>query len=373
MSTATEPNQLATLTTQSGIVPDVARPIVEAFQPAFAEVDKVLTDAASVAVTDATQRKEMQRAHDLRMTLVKMRSRVEAIRVSQKSNYLSVTKFIDLIARTFREGCEPVEARLEDAEKFAERAEAARRAKLKAERDPILAGLGVDPAIYNSGDMNDTAWNVLREGLELANQKRAEEARKAEEARLAAEKAKAEEDARIRAENARIAAELEAEKAAARAAAEKAEAERKEAARVAAEAARKAEEERRAAELAARKEREAIEAKAKAERDALEAKARAEREAAQKAADERLRVAREEAEAKARVERQAAAEAARVASEKAAKEARARKAAELAAADLLAACESVMFSGVPDPDGSMLIPASTVQEVKSAIGKAKKP
>ena len=284
---------IARVIQDTGLVPTSAAALREAFEPIFAQAESLVAQSAGIVVSDATQVSEMKRARAARLQLKDIRVGCEKVRKELKADSLNYGRAIDAVAKVIAGIIEPEESRLEEAEKFAERAEAARQESLRKARAEALSPFCADVTIYPLGTMTEAAFAELLGGLQAAHEKRLADARKAEEDRKAREEAERAEQARIRAENERLRLENEAKDRAIREEREKAhrESEALKAAAIAQQAQREAdaraerervEAERRAAEEKARKEREAIEAKARAEREAAERKAAAEREAAKK-------------------------------------------------------------------------------------------
>lgn len=324
MTTVTKNDALARLVRETGLS---GEPLVEAvittFAPIFEEAGDLVREAADVTVTDATQVSEIRRSRDLRLKIKNLRVRAEKERKSLKEGILIRTRLIDGANNLLLENIEPTEKRLEEQEKYAERMENERKAKLKASREAQLIPLGVDPSTYMLGDMTDAAFTQLLEGTRLAIEAKRTAEAKAEEERKTAEAARVAEEKRIKEENERLRREKEEAEKAARAEREKAEAER------------------RAADAAARAEREAAEAKARKERAEAEAKLKAEREAREKLEAEQR--AREAAEAKRKAE-----------------EERKRRKAE-------AAPDQDKLRAVADTVAGILIPSITDQKARSEV------
>lgn len=283
-----QPNQLAKIVQSSNLAQVDADTLKESFTPHFANTEALLAESTAIRVTDATQVSEIKASRAMRLKLKDVRVAADKTRKALKEDSLRKGKAIDGIYNVLMLALEPEEQRLLEQEQFAERAEAARKAKLQSERAGVLVSLGADPSLYQLGEMNEQAYTQLCEGIKAANAARIEAERKAEAERVAADAKRKEEEARIRAENERLRKEAEEREAAARAEREKLEAEKRaieakakaerEAAEKAAAAERaKVEADRKAAEEAARKQREEVEAKARKEREEAEAKARAER------------------------------------------------------------------------------------------------
>ena len=328
---------LALLVSEQGLAVDRAKPLLDVYGPFFASAQELLAKSSGINVTDATQVSQMKAARAARLALREVRVEAEKKRKELKEESLRTGKAIDGIANVLKLMLEPEEARLEDCEKFAERAEAARIAALVEARIERLRPFGVDPAHYGLREMTDEAFDQLVGMLSREREAKLEAERKAAEAAEKARQEREAEEARIRAENARLKAE--------------------------ADAARK-EQERRDAE--ARAERERIEAEAKKERDRLEVEARAEREARERA-ERQAREAREAAE-RAEAERKAAEEA--EAKKRAAAEAKAKRAPDREKVRSLAA--NVRQVALPDastPEGKAAVrrAANLIADVSKAI------
>lgn len=313
----------------SGVEPLTAQSLGEAFRPIFQEVHSLVEKAkASPKVTDATQLTEMRKARVIRLALAEQRIAGDKLREKLKADSLLRGKAIQGVYNLLEFMVKPLEESLLESEKFAERAEAARKALLKAERETMLKPYGIDVAFYDLGEMPAPQFNALLDGTKAAHEAKKAAAEKAEADRVSKEKAEAEERERVRLENIRLKEEAIAREAAAKAEREKAEAAARETAEKAAK--EKAEIEAKAkaaAKLAAEqaaKERAEAEAKAKAERDALKAETdrlaaialQARQEAEAQAIKEREARLKLEAEAKKREEAELYKETARKLAEK---------------------------------------------------------
>ena len=286
------------------------------FQQAAEWKDKVAT------ITDPKE------ARAARLTLVKLRTGADAVRVENKAQYLRMSKAIDGANNIFLALVVPLEQQCEAIEKAEERRIAAERIarateRLEAVKPFVEPGFPIPPL----GDLSDVQFTEYLAGAKLLHETKIAAAAKAEADRIEREAQEAREREAQRLENIRLKAEAEAREKAMQA--ERAAREKE---RIQIEAARIA------AEEVARKERAKIEAKAKQEAEARE---KAEREAK----------ALRDAEAK----RLADIESARLAKEKADADA-AKKAA--AAPDK---SKLVEFAGI--------VRALSVPETKSADGK----
>jgi hypothetical protein len=259
-------NELATIIDGGGLSADEAKAAIRhAFGPIVAAARDLIHEAEGISVTAADQLTEMAEARRVRLALVKTRTNADRTKGDMKRDALTTCKVLDACYRYIADRTSPVEARLMEAELFAERAEQARKAAVRDERAALLRPFGVDTGLYNLGDMKPEAFDSLLTGTRLAHEARIEADRKAEAERIAADKAAA---AERKAQTEKAAAQL-------------AETRKK---------LKEAEAERAAAEEVARKERLRLQALADVERQKREAVEKVERdrlaaEAKQKAAD----------------------------------------------------------------------------------------
>lgn len=311
--------ELAALVQSSGLEPEKQNEIGATLGRFFEKATEWSSKIDSIVVTDPSDTITMNMAREGRLGLRSMRLEAEKLvkekRQSVQSAMSAYTledklwlKAGQMMELTFKH----LESKLEDQEKFAERFEAERRAKLKAERLAILAPLGhFDGAGLDT--MTEPFFEAMVNGLKAKIQAEKEEAERIEAERKAKEEADRLERERIAAENARLKAEAEAR--------EKAIAEER----------AKAEKARIEAEAKARAEREAIEAEARERQRIADEKAAKERaEAAAKLKAEQDRIAELERAAKAK-EAAELAEKARIEAQRMAEEKAAKAAAEKAA------------------------------------------
>lgn len=311
--------QLETRIKESGVEAVTAESLGVAFRPIFTDVHAIIERAkAAPKVTDATQLTEMKAVRAIRLELAEQRIKGDKLRAKLKEDSILRGKAIQGVYNLLEFMVKPLEESLLESEKFAERAEAARKAALKVERETAMTVYGVDVAFYQLGEMSAEQFTSLLTSTKAAHEAKLAAVAKTEADRLAKEKEEAEERERVRLENEKLKQEAIAREAAAKAEREKAEAAAREAAAVAAreqaEIKAKAEAAAKVAAEKAAKERAEIEAKAKAERDALRAEservariAQAEREAIEaEALKEREARQKLEADAKAMRDAEAA-------------------------------------------------------------------
>jgi hypothetical protein len=284
-STTIIPARLVAKARELALPDTLARDLLAAYSP-FASA---ITDIkAKIAETDALT---PDAAREFRLATVKIRTGSDKVRKELKADSLLRGKAIDGLNALVEIEATAVETAMEDIERAAARAEAARVLKLRDERRALIAPYVADPAAYLVEAMTEEVFAEALTTFKFAAEARAAAAAKvaadAEAARLADEaraKARAEADMLAAAEAARLRAEEAAARAAAAAAA-KVEADKQAAAKAAADA------------LAAAAQREA-DAKAAAERAEAGRKAEVKR-AAKAAAEQAKRIEQMEAAAKA--------------------------------------------------------------------------
>lgn len=277
-------NQLLEVITESGVEKTTAQSLREAFEPFFTQANNWREKAQGLVITDETQTREMAMAREARLALKEIRVNANKTRKALKEDSLRYGKAVQGVYNVIEYLVVPIEKHLEEQEKFIERKEAERKAKLKESRELELRPysefliLGAD-----YGEMSEEDFRKALNGAKLQFQAKIKAEKEAEEARIAKEKAEKEEQERIKKENEKLKAEAkEREKEAKLAEKQRA---KEEADRI-----KKEQEAQKAQAEKERKEREAYAAKLEAERkerEKVEAELRAKNE-------------KEEAEEKAR-------------------------------------------------------------------------
>lgn len=281
MNEETPETKLELVVAEQKLEPTTAAALMTSYRPFFDQAHSLVERASKIKVTDATQVTEIRESRQIRLELVKVRTAADKQRKAMKEESLRQGKAIDGAFNILKFMVEPIEELLLESEKFAERAEAARRAAIKEERIARLAPYGwQDTPGFDLEVMDDLAFEQLLENTISRFEAEKERKIKEEADRIAREKEEREEQARIRSENEALKLENE-----------------------------RIEREKREAYEKAQKEREALEAKARAEREkaALEAKkAKAESDRLRKEAEDKARKEREEIERKNAAEREMA-------------------------------------------------------------------
>jgi colicin import membrane protein len=230
-----------------------------------AEVERLKVTAETLTVSRVDDKAGMKLARATRLALRDVRIAVEHRRKELGEEHLKAKQKVDGDAKALKDAIEPLEARLEDQEKFIEREEARIRAEKQAARIAEVTPFLIAPLTFDLGALPDEQWATVLAGAKAEHDARLQ---KIEDDRIAAEAEKARIEAQ-RVENERLKAET--------AALEK-----------------KLADERAEADAKLKAEREALEAKVKAEADAREALERAERDRkAKEASDEKARIAAE--------------------------------------------------------------------------------
>lgn len=289
MTNEPQANELQVVVNQAGLAEDKSKTLLASFAGYFKQAQELAAEARTIVVTDVSQVEEMQQARTLRRQLQDIRTKgVEVTRVQLKEQSLREGKAIDGIANVIKALIVPVEQHLEAQEKYAERIEAERKEKVKAQRIAELGKYVENAENYtlHPDTLNEETYQALLENSRLAYEAKLEAQKQAEKAAREAEEAEKKRRVELEKENERL--RKEAEKAVAQRAKEQAKLKAEAEARAKAEAVAKAKADAERAEQEAKlkKEREA--------REALEAKIKAEAEAseqAKRAEDERQRQA----------------------------------------------------------------------------------
>lgn len=193
---------------KSGLEPESKQYLRDAFAPLFEQAEQWRQKAIGLKVTDASQTREMKLCRESRLALKEIRCSAENVRKKLKADILQRGRAVDGIYNVLEMLVEPLENYLLDQEKFVERLEEARLAKIKQAREEEIRPYVDDVTLYSVADMTEQAFIILRDGLKSAKEaKAAAEAKAREEAdRIMREKAA--EDERIRKENEALKASL---------------------------------------------------------------------------------------------------------------------------------------------------------------------
>lgn len=197
-------NELATIVNTAGMEPQSAQALVDAFTPLFLRMEDAVADGMMIKVTSADEEDTIEAATQAHKNVRDIRLQAEANRKKFKENALRTGQAIDKIAKIIFEKIEPVEAHLLAQKNFVKELEAKRKADLAELRAAKLTAVNADPTAYPLGEMSQDAFDNLLQGATLTNQKRIDDAAKAESDRLAAEQERTAREAATRAENERL-------------------------------------------------------------------------------------------------------------------------------------------------------------------------
>jgi hypothetical protein len=191
-----------------------AATVREAFGNMFDLVDGWHEEAAQLVVTDESQTGKMARARSLRLEIKNARVELDKRRKALKAGILVEGRAIDGAFAIFESLSGPLESRLLEQEKFAERAEATRRDALRDARKVALLALGTLAAALPAslGEMSEEAWRTVLADAEAAQEARVEQARIVEAAKVEASRLEAERAAERATERRKEAIRVEAER-----------------------------------------------------------------------------------------------------------------------------------------------------------------
>jgi hypothetical protein len=173
---------------ENGIEQTQAQFLVSKFVPFFKSLDSIIDNAKAINVTDITQTEEMSKAREFRLQLKDIRVEAEKTRKQLKERSLNESNAIDGIARMLKEQLVPLEATLESQEKFAERYEEERKAKVEAERGLELSKYVEDITLYNYKELSPEAFSALLVAVKKSYEQKIEESRKEELLKIENEK-----------------------------------------------------------------------------------------------------------------------------------------------------------------------------------------
>jgi hypothetical protein len=208
-----ETNELTIVAKNSGLEQSKIGVLLAKFGQPFQDAMNIIDQAQGIQVTNENQKDEIEQAGFARKELKRLRCEVENTRKELKEQSLREGKAIDGMANVIKAVIVPVEEKLEEQEKFAQRAAAKRLAEKLEERRIRLAEYTDQPGMYKFEDSSDAEFDELINSLKEARDIQVAAQKKAEEDRIAVEKAAAAEQERIRQENEKLKAEAAAREA----------------------------------------------------------------------------------------------------------------------------------------------------------------
>lgn len=179
----TSPNEAAIdqVVKESGLVLTDATEIKGAYLPFLAQLQEVVEQAGKINADNPTDIDE-KIARELRLKAVKIRTGSEKLKDDRKKIHLIKGNLEQSSYNVIKNSCLLAESALEEVEKAREKKEAARKEALRIERLDLLKPYCDNPEFYPLGEMDESGFNDLLNGMKL----QAEAKIKAEQDRLEA-------------------------------------------------------------------------------------------------------------------------------------------------------------------------------------------
>lgn len=206
-----EKNELAVIV--DGLEKETQQTLLDNFLPLFEKAKDWKEKAEKLVVTDATQLTEMKQARDARLALKEIRVNADKVRKNLKEDSLRYGKAVQGVYNVIEYLIAPIETHLQEQEDFAKIAEAKRKSALKVERESLLQPFGITTDFYKLDEMDEKTFQTLYTNSKTTYEKQIEDAKKAEEERIAREQEEIKERERIRLENERLKEEAKAKEA----------------------------------------------------------------------------------------------------------------------------------------------------------------
>ncbi len=176
---------LSVIIDKAGILDETKVILHSAFGQFYEQVNEIKAMSNDLIVTSETQTDLMKQARELRLKLVKVRTKgINEKHKELKADSLKYSNLLDEIKRTATSEIESVEAFLETQEKFAETKEAERKAAMKLEREALLKPFEVDTLYWDLATMPEENFQKLLKDSELAFNARVAEAKRLEDERI---------------------------------------------------------------------------------------------------------------------------------------------------------------------------------------------
>lgn len=160
--------QLAVVIRESALTVESGHELLTRFAPLAGAARALLITAKTITVTAEDQTGQMAMARTMRLQLRDVRLRSEKLRKGLKDESLKRGKAIDGLHHVVEYLIAPEEARLEEMEKFAERAAAERMRLLAQSRFEALMKYGFNPGQMDLGAMPQEDFDRMLEGQKLA-------------------------------------------------------------------------------------------------------------------------------------------------------------------------------------------------------------
>jgi len=181
---------------ESGLDMEKHNKLAAKFNPFMEQVNGLLEDSKAVQVAGENDSKGMEEARNLRLALKAIRVDVEKTRKTLKEASLLEGKAIDGMANIIKFIIQPTEKELQEKEDIVRLAEQRKIDEITESRKAELQEIGVDCKYYDLGTMPDKDYNDLIEASKFSLRKRKEEeaaeTKRIEDERIAKEKIEAE-------------------------------------------------------------------------------------------------------------------------------------------------------------------------------------
>lgn len=170
-----------------GIEEKQGKTIETSFAPKLIERE-AFTEQYNTIIKQELNADTFKAARELRLKLVKVRTGIDAIHKTEKAFFLASGKYVDALKNKLNTPIEQMEEKLLEIEKYEEKLEAERKARLKSEREEKLFPFGTDTQFISLAEMTDEQFDGFLAKEKLAHETKLENERKAEEERIEAEK-----------------------------------------------------------------------------------------------------------------------------------------------------------------------------------------
>ena len=209
----TNTNALIEKINSSGLLPATGKSLQEQFEPFFKQAEEWKAKAGTLIVTSAEQTGLMAQAKEARLALKNIRTTVEKKRKELKEDSLRTGQTIDGVANVIKSLIEPIEAHLEQQEKFVEIEREKALDKLQSSRTEELRKYVADLSFYDLRNMPDYQFENLLNGSKSEYEKRIADEAKAKEDELKRLEDARKEQERMQKENERLRKQTEQAKA----------------------------------------------------------------------------------------------------------------------------------------------------------------
>lgn len=182
------PKELEVLNTPNlGLSKDKATEHLVAFAPFMSQLTELSSGLEGINFTEPTN-EDAKKAREIRLAMVKVRTGAEKVKDERKKTILQEGNLIQSAFNFIKSACEMKEKSLVEVEQFRAKIEEERKARITAERMTKLAEVECNTDAKLVGDMTDETFEQFLLGAKTSYERKKEDERKAEEARLEAER-----------------------------------------------------------------------------------------------------------------------------------------------------------------------------------------